>query len=166
MLHESHHNVNRTKFLSELKGIRVVLQRDDPYVQWQRYHCGQTWSSLWPWRWRYEDENVSLNFKVFNCTESWLRTKCLFQGHCINQIFNSTCSFWYLTDLKPRDRGQRAGWILSRPPWLGLFGGQDEAGQRRSESLRKAKNPSTLQIFPRTTCFIHVPGSSINISLS
>ena len=42
MLHESHHNVNRTKFLSELKGIRVVLQRDDPYVQWQRYHCGQT----------------------------------------------------------------------------------------------------------------------------
>ena len=32
---DSHHNVDRTKLLSELEGSRVVLKRDDPSVQWQ-----------------------------------------------------------------------------------------------------------------------------------
>ena len=49
---DSHHNVNRTKFLSELQGSGVVLKREDPHVQGQRYHGGQTWWSLWPRRWR------------------------------------------------------------------------------------------------------------------
>ena len=39
---DSHHNVNRTKFLSELQGSGVVLKREDPHVQRQRYHGGQT----------------------------------------------------------------------------------------------------------------------------
>ena len=32
---ESHQKVNRTEFLSELEGGRVILQGDDPHVQWQ-----------------------------------------------------------------------------------------------------------------------------------
>ena len=40
---ESHHKVNRTEFLSELEGGRVILQGDDPHVQWQWDHRGNTW---------------------------------------------------------------------------------------------------------------------------
>ena len=32
---DSHHNVNRTKLLSELQGRLVILKRDDPHVQRQ-----------------------------------------------------------------------------------------------------------------------------------
>ena len=32
---DSHHNVERTKLLSELEGCCVILKRDDPSVQWQ-----------------------------------------------------------------------------------------------------------------------------------
>ena len=38
----TYHNMNRTKFLSELQGSGVVLKREDPHVQGQRYHGGQT----------------------------------------------------------------------------------------------------------------------------
>ena len=36
MIHydDSHHDVNRTKFLSELQGCRVIFKRNDPRIQW------------------------------------------------------------------------------------------------------------------------------------
>ena len=37
---DSHHNMCRAKFLSELEGGCFILKRDDPSVQWQRdYGC-------------------------------------------------------------------------------------------------------------------------------